>query len=108
MANSFKNYVINSIGIDDTAVLTATSVATTIIGLSLANITSEFIAASVRLNKFGSSEVYVVKDAPIPPGSSLVVFGKDEKLILQTGDILVASSNTYSAMDALLSTLEIN
>ena len=106
MANNFKNYVIGSIGKDNTTVLTANSVAITVIGFSLANITLDFITASVKLNKFGGSEVYVVKDAPIPPGSSLVVFGKDEKLVLQTGDILSAFSNTYSAIDALLSTLE--
>ena len=60
-------------------------------------------------NRTSGSEdsVYLVKDAPIPVGGSLVVIGGDQKVVLEPGDRIKVTSNTASSADVVLSHLDI-
>ena len=83
----------------------------TLIGMTIANITSGVIAVGVKLIN-GSDETWLVKDAPVPTGGSLVVLGGDQKVCLQfvasgVGDKISVISNTANSMDVILSYLEI-
>ena len=51
--------------------------------------------------------IYVVKAAPVPVGSSLVVVGGDQKVVLEASDVLKVTSDTASSADVSLSILEI-
>ena len=51
--------------------------------------------------------VYIIKDAPIPVGSSLIVVGGEQKVVMEPGDTLKVTSNTASSADVVLSILEI-
>ena len=78
MANTFKLETKKDIGTADSAVYTCPGgTATTIIGLNLANKTSSAITADVTLLNNGGDSCFLVKDAPIPIGSSLVAVGGD-------------------------------
>jgi len=83
----------------------------TIIGCTIANITSGVISVGVKL-KNASNETWIVKDAPIATGGSLVLCGGDQKICLQfiqsgVGDTLSVISNTANSMHVILSYLEI-
>jgi hypothetical protein len=51
--------------------------------------------------------VFIIKDAPVPVGSSLVVVGGDQKVVLEPGDTVKVTSNTALSADAIVSVLEI-
>jgi|SRR5210317_2443748 hypothetical protein len=113
MANAFLSETDTGIGTSPATVFTCpSSTETTIIGLSVANIVTSQILVDVQLdasNRTSGSEdsVYLVKDAPIPVGGSLVVIGGDQKVVLEPGDRVKVTSNTASSADVVLSHLDI-
>lgn len=108
MASTFKNAVNAAIGTASVDVYTAPALtASTIIGLSLANITVNSITANVTMTR-GGTTVSLIKNAPIPAGSCLVLFGGDQKLVLETGNKIAVSASVASAVDVVASLLEIN
>ena len=110
MANTFKNEVFRTALATDTdspALATVgSSTQTTIIGMTIANTTSGVIAVGVKLVS-GGVDTWIVKDAPIPTGGSLVVVGGDQKVVLETTDAIKIRSNTVDSMNAVISYLEI-
>ena len=113
MANAFKNITVRATSLaadTDVAIGSAVANATTtqtLIGMTIANITSGVITASVSLNNVSDGQTWIVKDAPIPTGGSLVVVGGDQKVVLETTDAIKIRSNTADSMNAVLSYLEI-
>jgi hypothetical protein len=120
MANDFKRFTVSSVntsvGDSASAVYTvpagagSTALESIVIGITLANKTSTGVTASVFLDNYtGSNDVYIVKDAIIPAGSSLEVMSGN-KIVLQNsgsaGDVVRVSSGTATAIDATLSVLE--
>lgn len=105
MSSSFRSYVTSSVGTANTTVFSSTT-STTVIGFSIANTSNSAITASAILNKNGSSSVYIVKNAPIPYGGSLVIVGGDQKIVMQVSDTL--SVNASNTADTIISTLEIS
>jgi len=120
MANDFKRFTVSSVntsvGASASTVYTvpagagSTALESIVIGITLANKTSSGVTASVFLDNYtGSNDVYIVKDATIPAGSSLEVMSGN-KIVLQhtgsAGDVLRVSSNTATSIDATISVLE--
>ena len=120
MANDFKRFpkpnVGTGTGASATAVYTvpagagSTALEAIVIGITLANKHTAGITASVFLdNEDGTNDVYIVKNATIPAGSSLEVMAGN-KLVLQnngtTGDVIKITSGTATALDATVSVLE--
>lgn len=107
MANSFKNYVSANV-LSNTVVHTgASGTQTTVIGLSLANISNGSLTANVHLHS-GGSNYQLVKNAVVPFGGTLIPVGGDQKLVLETNDSLcVSSSGPTDGVDVILSVLEI-
>ena len=108
MANTFKLETKKNIGLSDSAVYTCPgATATTIIGMNLANTTSSAITADVTLLNIGGDSCYLVKDAPIPIGSSLVAVGGDQKVVMNAADVIKGSASAASSIAVTLSILEI-
>lgn len=113
MANSFKSKTDTAIGTSAATLYTCpSSTQSTIIGLTVANIVSAQIVIDVQLDASGRTagaqdSVYIIKDAPIPVGSSLVVVGGEQKVVMEPGDTLKITSDTASSADAIASLLEI-
>ena len=100
MANTFKNYTSASVGTSPVTVYTVPSATTSVtIGLTIANTSATQITVDVQ-----AAGVYVVKGAPIPAGAGLSVL--DGKIILETADTVVVTSDTASSADVILSVLE--
>jgi len=119
MANDFKRFTVASVntsaGASASAVYTVpstggTPVESIVIGITLANKSTSGVTASVFLDNYdGSNDVYIVKDAAIPAGSSLEVMSGN-KIVLQgdgtDNDVIRVSSSSASAIDATISVLE--
>jgi len=109
MANSFTRKVQRGVGTTLTAigsyvVPAATQVAA--VGLTVANTTTAAITVDITLND-GTTDTYVVKDAPIPAGGTLVAVGGEQKIVMAPGDSIKVKSNTAASCDAILSLLEL-
>ena len=108
MATFFKNSVIKEIGTVPVRVLeTGVAVRTTVIGLSLANLTGGTVVASITLKDDTSVTGYYVKDVVIPAQSSLRAVTQGEKLILAPSNELYVQCNVSDALDAIISYVEI-
>ena len=108
MANAFKLKTDTGVGTSAATIYTCpSSTETTIIGLAIANIVSSQIAVDVQIENSDGDNIYVVKAAPVPAGSSLVVVGGDQKVVLEASDVLKVTSDTASSADVSLSILEI-
>jgi hypothetical protein len=112
MANLFTNRFKPNIGIANTTVYQApVATQSTVIGLSVANRTSTntiLISAYVLDSSNSFASTFIVKDATVPLGSTIVVVGGDQKLVLKPGDSVQVSSSVNNSADAILSVLEIN
>ena len=109
MANSFKRKLSRSIGTSLTAVGSYTvpsSTEVTVIGLDVANRTASQVLIDVTLND-ASNDTYLIYQAPVPSGGSLVVVGGDQKVVMEPGDIITVTSDTASSADVVLSHLDI-
>ena len=109
MANAFKNAQSIGVGTSEVSVYTAPSSTTsTVVGLSCANVTSTSpIKISIRVNDSSeSTHAHVIKNAEIFEGGTLVVVGGDQKLVLETGDIVKVISDTGNSVDVILSVME--
>lgn len=108
MANTFKNYLSTSVGTSDASVYTAPSgTQSTVIGMTIANVTSSNINVSVKLTS-GATTAFIVKDALIPVGGALVPIGGDQKVVLEAADVLKVVSDTAASADTVVSVLEIS
>ena len=110
MANNFKNNVLKAVGTTaQNAYSAASGVQATVIGMTIANITTSPISANVILTCSGAAapNVYLVQNATIAPGGSLVPIGGDQKLVLEAGDYLAVNTSVASSGDVIVSVLEI-
>ena len=60
------------------------------------------VTVTVILNS-SSTDHFVIKDAPIPTGSSLELIDSGSKIVMQNTDVLKAYADTGSAVDVLVS-----
>ena len=116
MANAFKlkTFAGGSTGANtDMTIYTGKSgTETTIIGMSIANITTSSVTVDVKIESDTSdtetnANVFLIKDAPIPVGGTLVPVGGDQKVVLLNTDVLKVQSDTANSVDTTLSILEI-
>jgi len=115
MANEFKTFSAQNIDTSSTGKTTLytcpSSTETTIIGLNIANILSVSITVTVEFYDGGAGSAsnlrHIVKDAIVPVGSSLVVVGGDQKIVMNATDVLKVYASQDNSCDAVLSVLEI-
>jgi len=111
MANTFK---VKTFDGSATAASTAMTIytcpsatQTTIIGMSIANIGTSQCLVDVTLENNDGDNVYVVKSAPIPVGSTFVPVGGDQKIVMEPSDVIKVTSDIANSVDTTLSILEI-
>ena len=104
MAQNFRRYKSNDVGTGAETLFTADSY-DTVVGISVANVTASAVVASVYIND-GTNDIYLVKDAPIPAGSSLQVLDGGAKFVVENNDALKVVSDTPSSLDVWVSTVD--
>jgi len=111
MANTFKlvNNAVMSTTADVTdALYTVPSSTTTIIlGLTLCNVHTAQVSATVEIVDTSASVTStVIKNAPIPVGGSLEIMSGN-KIVVETTDIVKVSSSIADKISATMSIMEI-
>ena len=110
MANTFNNATFNANLAANYAspalVSGASGTQTTLIGMTIANVTAGVISVGVQFVN-ASGIIWILKDAPIPTGSSLIPVGGDQKIVLKNGDSVKVISNTVNSVHVVSSFLEI-
>lgn len=109
--NTFKRKFSSSVGTTATAVgdyQVQVNVQTTVIGLACANVTASQIQVDAYLEAPNGDTVYLIKDAPVPSGGSLIIVGGDQKVVMETGDKIKLVSDTATSLDVVMSILEID
>jgi len=102
---TFQNYVAKNVGISPSTVVTAGGTAqTSVIGLCCANTTNTAVTVSIYLTQ-SSVNYYIVNNATVPAGGSLVAVGGDQKLVLKANDQINVVASTSSCIDVILSAL---
>ena len=104
MAQDFERNIQRNVGTSAVTVFTADS-DDAVVGINLANVTSNQIKASVFITS-SSADYYLVKDAPIPASSALQILDGGAKFVLQSGDALKVQSDTASSIDAWISRVD--
>jgi hypothetical protein len=107
MANLFKSFPAKNVGTSPALVYTCpASTQTTIIGLSMANTSASPITTDAYITR-SAVNYYLIENATVPVGSSLVVVGGDQKVVLQPADVLYVLNSVASSGDCFCSLLEI-
>ena len=109
MASNFKNAIVPALGTAETTVVTTLNNArTTVIGMSLTNVTVDPVQVSIKLNDtVQAAAAYFLKNVIVPPNQSLRVINGGEKLILGPSTELKVQTNTPSSIDFVMSYVEI-
>ena len=107
MANTFKLKTKANVGIttqNDYVVPSATT--TVVIGITLANTSGTGCLVGVGITRPSTDDVKLLKNAPIPQGSSLE-FMSGNKVVLEASDTLTVDSDSNNSVDATLTIMEI-
>ena len=106
MANTFKIDTKSSVSTSGNNVVTAGGSATLVIlSILISNKSASSAQVDVFLVTNTGDDVFLVKNAPVPAGSSLEIIS-GSKIIMESSDVLQITSNTASALDASVSYLE--
>ena len=111
MANTFKmatkaSVVTDAVSSTNTNILTASGSSTLILLSCLAaNKTSTSVNLDVYVVTSSGDDVYLLKDVPVPAGSTLEVIS-GSKIIMESSDILRARANTATSIDLTVSYLD--
>ena len=107
MANTFKLKTKANVGTATSDVYVVPAATTTVvIGVTLANTSGSSINVGVGVTRASSDDVKLMKNVPIPQGSSFE-FMAGNKVVLETTDTLTAVSDVNNSLDVALTIMEI-
>ena len=108
MAQDFERYLqqdISNNANSPTVLRTAADSDDAIIGIRCANTSGTSVNVTVYV-KNGSDTYHIIKDAPIPVGSTLQVLDGGAKVVMQASDVLKVQSDTASSADVWVSVVD--
>jgi hypothetical protein len=104
--NNFKLKTKASVGVTTVGIYTVpVSTTTTILGITLANVSGSGINVTVGIARTLADDVSIIRNVPIPQGSSLE-FMQGNKVVLETDDVVTVKSDVLNSLDVSLSILE--
>lgn len=110
MANTFKVKTKDGSSVNADTLMTIYTVpgatTTIVLGLTLANLTTQNIEITTQLTNNDGDNVNIAKLAQIPAKSALELM-TGNKYVLETSDILKVKSNVANSLDTTLSIMEI-
>ena len=104
MAQAFRNTLNRVIGTGDTTILTAGDY-DAVIGIRCCNVLTTTIKVDVKIAK-GVADYFLAKGVVIPPNSAIELIQGGAKIVLASGDVLEAVSDTASSLDVVLSYID--
>ena len=107
MANTFKLKTKANVGVTTVGIYTAPAATTTVvIGITMANTAGSGVNVGVGITRASSEDIKLLKNAPLPQGSSLE-FMAGNKIVLEATDTLTVDSDINNSVDAALTIMEI-
>tara|TARA_X000001382_G_C3132545_1_gene166907 strand:+ start:52 stop:387 length:336 start_codon:yes stop_codon:yes gene_type:complete len=107
MAQDFERTLTKDIDASLTDIRATSDSDDTVVGLRLVNTTTSTITADVAITDNSNNvTAYIIKNAPIPSGSSLELIDGGAKIVLQSGDKLRAKSDATDSMDTIVSVVD--
>jgi len=109
MANTFKLKTKANVGVTTSNVYvvpSSPSTTTVVIGVTLSNTSGSSINVGVGITRSSADDVSLMKNVPIPQGSSFEFMGGN-KVVLETTDTLTAESDVNNSLDVALTIMEI-
>ena len=107
MANTFKLKTKANVGLTTSNVyVVPNSTTTVVIGVTLANTSGSGINVAIGITRASTDDISVLKNVPIPQGSSLE-FMQGNKVVLEATDSLTAYSDVNNTLDVALTIMEI-
>ena len=104
MAQDFRNTLARQIGTGDTTILTAGNY-DAVIGIRCCNVAATTILVDVKIAK-GGNDYFIAKGVNIPPNSAIELIQGGAKIVLASGDVLEAVSDTASSLDVVMSYID--
>ena len=107
MAQNFRNYITRNTGATPVDILPAAQVDSydAVVGIRLANVHAstdiEVDVYIVRTNNY-----YLIKAVPVVVGGSLELIDGGSKIVLHSGDKIMAVSDTASSLDVVVSYID--
>jgi len=103
MAQDFERAYSSAVGTGEVTLLTSDS-DDALIGIRVANILSSAVTCDCYIDALGAgTDYHICKGITIPPNSSVELIQGASKVVMQSGDILHAKSDTASALDIWVS-----
>ena len=100
MAQNFRNDLESAVGTSEATLVTGSDF-DAVIGIRLCNILTSTIEVDVYIVNSGNK--YLAKGVVIPPNSAIELIQGGSKIVLKSGDVLKAESNTASSVDIVTS-----
>jgi hypothetical protein len=103
MFTQFVNYIQKNIGTSAVTLVTCPANNQLAINqLSCANVTGLSVTCSVTVTRAGVT-IFILHNATVPAGGSLICVGESQKIVLMAGDVLQVQSSTASSIDCVVS-----
>ena len=108
MATFFRNSVIKNVGSKPVEILATTPTnRATVIGMSLTNLTADYVFVDILIEDSTSITGYYLKEAVLPGNSSLRAVNQGEKLIIAPENRVLVRSSINDSVDVIMSYVEI-
>ena len=91
-------------------VVAGTGKTTTVIGLSVTNVTASSVDVDVAISTTMANitnDISLASSVPVPSGSVLILVGGDQKLNMVENDLIKIKSSATNSLDVCMSVLEI-
>ena len=104
MAQDFRNNLQSAVGTVAVTLVTGADY-DAVIGIRLCNILTSTIEVDVYITN-SATNYYLAKGVVIPPNSAIELIQGGAKVVLKSGDVLYAKSNTASSLDTVTSYID--
>ena len=106
MAQNFRNQLTHTaIGTSPVDILAQANTYDTVVGVRLVNVASSAVNVDCYIVN-SSNNTYLIKNCPLPAGSSIELIDGGAKVILKSGDKITAKSDTASSLNAVVSYID--
>ena len=106
MAQNFKNYITSATGTSAVDALGgATNSIDCLISVRMANILTTTITVEAYIER-GGTNYHLIKNAPIVAGGSLELIDGGSKIVIESGDVVKAQSDTASSLSVWMSVVD--
>ena len=106
MAQNFRNQLTHTaIGTSPVDILAQANTYDTVVGIRIVNVASSAVNVDCYIVN-NSDNTYLIKNCPVPAGSSLELIDGGSKIILKSGDKITAKSDTASSLNTVVSYID--